>query len=187
MPTARPSGSARLGAVLSLAVLASAIAACGSATGAPPSSSPGVSPTPSPIATPTPEPTATPEPSTPGQSGVHLDIADDHDVSVVVENVTGYPLRASSGRAGDGMSVRWHEAEVVNVNDSTLRVTWVGLPIDEQIKLVASYDNGPIHLTFEQSAPPANSDATGYDRVLILSFDTPVSAGEVTTAFKQVA
>lgn len=188
MYTPRPNRN-RLGAVVILAVLAVAIAACSSATGAPPSSSPVASPTPSPVASPTPVPSATPD-SSPGQSGVKLDIADDHDVTVVLENVTGYPLKISSGRAGDGMSVRWHEAEIVNVDDSTLRVTWVGLPVDEQVKLVASFDDaagGALLLTFKQEAPPANSDATGYDRVLILSFETPVSAEEVITAFEQAA
>jgi hypothetical protein len=34
-------------------------------------------------------------------------------------------------------------------------------------------------LDFFQSAPPAYSDAVGYDRILVLSFDTLVSADDV--------
>jgi hypothetical protein len=185
LSTARSSGIARLGALLLPAALAIAIAACSSAAGAPPSSSPGASPTSSPVATPSPDPTGTPVPSAPGRTVVDLDVADSHHVSVIVDNVTGYPVRVTSGRAGDGMSVRWGVAKVVNVDDSTLRVTWAGLPVDERINLNIRFDNRPIRLTFEQQAPPANSDATGFDRVIILSFDTPVSADEVIAAFSQ--
>ena len=33
--------------------------------------------------------------------------------------------------AGDGMSVRCNEVAVENIDASTLRVTWVGLPMDD--------------------------------------------------------
>jgi hypothetical protein len=198
MPTIRPTGAARLSAILLPAVLAGTIAACSSVTGAPPSSSPGDSPTPPPIATPSPvptadptaDPTATPVPSVPADGGIKLDIADEHDVTVFVDNVTGYPVRVTSGRAGDGMSVQWGKAEIVNVDDSTLRVTWSSLPVDAQINLNISFDDatgGMILLTFKQPAPPANSDAIGFDRVIILSFDTPVLAEEVFTKFVEAA
>jgi hypothetical protein len=192
MPAVRPSVTARLGAILLPAALAVAIAACSYATGAPPSSSPGATPAPTPAVTPTPtpDPSASPVPSTPADGAVDLDISDPHDVAVVVDNVTGRPVKVTSGRAGDGMSVRWGDIEVVNVDDSTLRVTWVGLPRDEQVRLrIASDDagGGSVRLTFTQAAPPANSDATGYDRVVVLGFETPVSADAVLAAFEPAA
>ena len=54
-----------------------------------------------------------------------------HDVSGVIDDDTGSVIEASSGRAGDGMSVRCNEVAVENVDASTLRVTWVGLPMDD--------------------------------------------------------
>ena len=66
----------------------------------------------------------------------------------------------------------------------------VGLPVDAEINLKISINDangGMLLLTFEQPAPPANSDATGFDRVIILSFDTPVLAEEVFTAFTEAA
>jgi hypothetical protein len=185
-----------VGALLLPSALALAIAACGSATGALPSSSPVDSPEPSPVVTPRPTampssgPSSSPIPSSPAQEGIKLDVVDPHDVSVIVDNATGYPVRVTSGRAGDGMSVRWGDFKVVNIDASTLRVTWVGLPRDEQVKLKISFDDasgGMLKLTFTQAAPPANSDAIGFDRVIVLSFDTPVAADEVTAAFKPAA
>lgn len=187
MSTVRPTDIARLGALALPAVLAIAIAACSAPAGAQPSSSPSLSPTPPPVATPSPDPSSRPSPGTPSGHVIDLDVADDHDVSVVVENVTGHPVRVTSGRAADGMSVRWGDAKVVNLDDSTVRVTWVGLPLDERVDLRIAIDNGPILLTFAQKAPPANSDATGYDRVIVLSFDTPVQADEVLVAFTRAA
>lgn len=191
----RPTSFARprLGLAALLVVAAGVAAACGAQatpSGAP-SGSPAVTPTPAPSApatpAPTPDPTATPAPSIPGQTVVDLDVALDHEVSVVVDDLTGKLAKASTGRAGDGMSVRWFDSEVVNVDDDSLRVTWVGLPRAEQIKLSITEKNGSFVLTFEQAAPPANSDATGYDRVLILDFETLVRSEEIEVVFVEAA
>jgi hypothetical protein len=177
---------ARVAAIGLVALLAAACSVVGAGDLPTPTDPP---PSPVPTQAPGGDPTTPPSPTpdVPGPVIVDLDIADEHDVSVYVDNDTGYPIRVSSGRAGDGMSVRWFDAEVVNVDESTLRVTWVGLPRDEQVRLTVSFDNGPLLLAFDQDAPPANSDATGYDRVLVLSFDTPVSADEVIFTFTQGA
>lgn len=163
---------------LSVAVLAvgGMLAACSAATGAPPADPPG-GPTPSAPATPI--PTVAPSPSPDGDFVVDLDIATDHDVKVIVDDRGGLITGVSSGRAGDGMSVRWGDVEVVNVDADTLRVTWVGLPVDAEIGLAVTEDGSGYRLVLEQPAPPADSDALGFDRVIVLDFDGPVSADDV--------
>lgn len=176
----------RLGLAALLVVAAVVAAACG-APATPPSGSPTPAPSAPATPAPTPDPTGTPAPSIPGQTVVDLDVALEHEVSVVVDDLTGTLAKASTGRAGDGMSVRWFDSEVVNVDDDSLRVTWVGLPRAEQIRLSITERNGSFVLTFEQAAPPANSDATGYDRVLILDFETLVRSEDVEVVFVEAA
>jgi hypothetical protein len=94
-------------------------------------------------------------------------------------------VKVVSVQAGDGMTVRWFDAEVVNLDEDSIRVTWVGLPRDEQLKLSISEQDGKLVLAFEQAAPPANSDATGFDRVLVIDFDAPVSADDVKVTFAE--
>jgi hypothetical protein len=101
----------------------------------------------------------------------------------VIEDEGGLLAGAGSGRAGDGMSVRWGDVEVVNVDEDTLRVTWVGLPVDAGIRLVVSGAGDGVVLAFTQPAPPANSDAIGFDRVLVLDFASPVDAADVEATF----
>ena len=79
--------------------------------------------------TPTPAPTPTPPPSVPGS--VDLDNASGHDVSILIHDQVGDLVDAESGKPGDGMSVRWHDSIVENVDAGSIRVTWVGLPGDD--------------------------------------------------------
>jgi hypothetical protein len=164
-----------------------------------PSQAPDGGPSAPPVATPTPEPSApaTPAPATPapseqpsddpsdGRIDVDLDTATDHDVSVVITDRSGSVVGVTSGRAGDGMSVRWFDVEVENVDGNTIRVTWVGLPRDEVVSLGISEADGTFTLDFVQDAPPANSDATGFDRVLVIAFDSPVDATDVEVEFNE--
>ncbi len=151
----------------------------------------GVDPSPStPPGSPTPVPTASPKPSespTTGDLKVVLDVATDHDVSVLVTDKTGKLTDAKSGRAGDGMSVRWGDWKVENLDDSTIRLTWVGLPRDEALTLSITETGGTYELGLVQAAPPADSDAIGFDRVLVLSFDEPVSADDVDVTIRDAA
>src|SRR5690606_37764639 len=80
---------------------------------------PSASPTPPPSASPSVPPSEEPseEPSEapseePGTNRVPLDIADEHDVVVIVGDETGKLVDVVPGRAGDGMSVRWKDAKV---------------------------------------------------------------------------
>ena len=153
------------------------------------------SPAPTPAATASPVPTspATPAPATPAPTAdpvdgsvVVLDTVDDNDPSVVVDDQTGTLADVVTGHAGDGMSVRWNEAIVDQVDPRTIGVTWVGFPGEEQVVLTIDSDAGAPVLVFDQKAPYANTDALGADRVLVLTFDNDVDADKVEVAFPSV-
>lgn len=160
------------------------------APGAP--STPVASPAPSevPSQAPSEVPSDSPSPAptddiSDGRSPVDLDTATDHDVSVMVVDLSGSVADVDSGRAGDGMSVRWFDVKVENIDDRSIRVTWVGLPRDEVIDLTISASAAGYKLDFVQAAPPANSDAIGFDRVLVIAFDAPVDAADVDVEFAE--
>jgi hypothetical protein len=153
------------------------------------------SPVPSPTFAPTPAPTVVPvpvpsvPPSTPpaadGDFDVPLRDLTGHDASVVIEDKTGSLVKAESGNPGDGMSVRWFDVKVENIDAETLRVVWVGLGRDEVVRLGVSRVEDKVRLRFVQAAPPAYSDATGYDRVLNLKFDVPVRSEDVLATIQE--
>jgi hypothetical protein len=150
----------------------------------------GAGPTPSapPSATPTPNPTPTPEPTETPPGGiftVDLNTVDDHDVSIIVDDRTGTVVEVTSGNAGDGMSVRWFDMKVENLDAETLRLTWVGLPRDEAVRLFVFEENGKPKLTFVQAAPPSNSDALGIDRIVVLKFDAAIRAEDVVWSMQE--
>jgi hypothetical protein len=147
-----------------------------------PSDGPSAPPSAPPVATPTPAPREDPSD---GRIDVDLDTATDHDVSVGVLDRSGSVVDVTSGLAGDGMSVRWFDVKVENVDDNTIRVTWVGLPRDEVVSLGISESDGNFAFDFVQAAPPANSDATGFDRVLVVTFDAPVDAADIEVEFNE--
>lgn len=92
-------------------------------------------------------------------------------------------IAARSGLAGDGMSVLWHDVAVENVDADTLKITWVGLPVDEVVGLSIARVGGGLRLSFTEALPYPDTDAVGGDRVLIVDFDGQVSAGAVTASF----
>lgn len=176
-----------LSAIVAVALVAVLAVMAGVAAGGDPSPSPSggpSSPAPSAPATPS-TPPASPSPEPSDEAGIPLDIATPHDVSVIVEDETGRVVDARSGRAGDGMSVRWFDVLVENVDDDTIRVTWVGLPQDDVVRLTVSELDGKVELRFVQKSPPANSDALGHDRVLVIDFDSAVSADDVLTSVRE--
>jgi hypothetical protein len=174
---------AAIAALLVLAVVASGVVG---RTAQPGPSDPPASdaPSPSPVVTPAPSEGPTDEPSeapseAPDGFQFDLDIATPHDVSVVIDDQTGRITGAESGRAGDGMSVRWFDSIVENVDDDTIRITWVGLPQDDEVTVTVSQDGDTLAIAIDQAAPPANSDALGHDRVIEISFDGGVAAADV--------
>ena len=178
------------GLALSVVVVFAADAAYGHR---PAPTSPSDGPIATPVATPTIAPTPAParptavpsESPTGGDIAVPLKNLTGDDVSVVIDDETGTLDVASSGTPGDGMSVRWFDVQVENIDDDTLRVVWVGLPRDEIVELTMTKADGEIRLAFVQDAPPANSDALGFDRVLELSFDGPVRSEDVVTSMAE--
>ncbi len=173
--------------IAAVAVVAIAAGASGALAGPTPSASPQPSerPVSTPVVTPSPQPTVVPSPPAGGLVTVDLDVATDHDVSVVIDDATGTIVKAASGRPGDGMSVRWFDSLVETVDAQSISVTWVGLPGDEQLELRVVERDGAINLDFLQGAPPAYSDATGFDRVLVITFDRPVDPADVVVTFTE--
>jgi hypothetical protein len=168
-----------------------AIAACGTGAASPDPTSPStpapsVTPSADPTVAPTPASTPTPAPSAPadGTFTFDLDVADAHAVSAVLTDGSDRITAATSGKAGDGMSVRWSDIEIVNVDRDTLRITFVGYPQDEVIGLdfdVAAGDG--FNLLVTQKLPLPNTDALGADRVVVLDFHGDVDASDVYAAF----
>ena len=172
-------------ALVALVVVAASVALLriNSVAAAPPVASPSVAPakTPTPAPTVSPSKAPSPTPSVPSLPGsVDLENASGHDVSILIHDQVGVLVDAESGKPGDGMSVRWHDSIVENVDATSIRVTWVGLPGDAVADLGISGEAGAFVLTIVQPGPYANTDAMGEDRVLILTFDAPVSAGDVS-------
>jgi hypothetical protein len=173
-----PVAALALVAVVGITAAAASALRSGGATAAAPSDRPSAAPTssPTPSVVPTKAPSATP-PSAPGS--VILWNASGHDLSILVHDQTGDLVGAVSGKPGDGMSVGWHKAIVENVDAQTIRVTWVGLPGDDVADLGISGGGGTYTLTVVQPGPYPYTDAMGEDRILILTFDAPVSADDV--------
>ena len=148
---------------------------------------PSVAPTAKPTATPTVAPSAPPvaNPAPPvatpatGPTTIALRNASGHAVKLQIHDETGTLGSARSGRPGDGMSVRWHDANVKNAGSRTILVTWVGLPGDDVSDLNIAIRGGELVLTFVQPGPLPYTDAMGEDRILSLTFDDAVSADDV--------
>jgi hypothetical protein len=143
-------------------------------------------PTARPSAAPTAVPTVAPSaaPSA-GPLSVNLKSTSGHDVSVVIDDKSGTLVDALSGTPGDGMSVRWNKALVKNTDERTIIVTWAGLPLDGTANLSIAAEAGQYKLHLVQPAPYANTDAMGEDRILVLTFDTAVSADDVSVTFER--
>lgn len=167
--------------LLALAATAALVAGClgrAEAASPPPGASPGA--TPAPIATPSPQPSG----PTGGLFEVDLDVASPRDVSVLIKDESGVITGALSGRAGDGMSVPWNQIRVENADSDTLRVTWVGLPGDDEVRVVASGGPEDLRVVVTHLSPPENGDATGHDRVLLLDLAQDVPADTVTATLR---
>jgi hypothetical protein len=214
MPRYSPTGIAAPNLLIFAAALVALVAIAGcslgvvaaGASGAPdapapiatPARAPALTPVPNgpsdvpPTGVPQPSPAATPlVPSTPQPGGVDgivipLDVFLPHDVQLAISDREGLIDQASSGQAADGMSVGWGQAIVRNAGPRTLEVTWTGIPRDELVTLVARSDGDRMLLRFGQEAPPANSDAMGADRIVVLTFAEPIDAGHVVTDFTTV-
>ena len=171
---------------LSLAFVGLAVAltvgACSAGAGAgaptiPPASNP-------PVATPQPsqpvQPTAEPS-EDPGSDAMPLTVdlvtADDHDVRVDIVDHSGRLVGARSGRPAEGISVDTGRVNIENVDDRTLRLTWSDFAMDNALALYIDESGATAILV--QPGPVGTVDAIGADRQLVLTFDAPISAGDL--------
>ncbi|MGZ9160323.1 MAG: hypothetical protein ACXW4T_04070 [Candidatus Limnocylindrales bacterium] len=178
-----------IAAALAIAVIVVLAAMASGALGRTPTPSPVPSTPPSaqPTVVPTPVPSPVPSDVADGPIVVDLDTADANDVSVEIDDATGVVVKATTGRARDGMSVRWGEIDVQNVDADTLKLTWSGWPMDEVIDLDITADGDGYALAFSQKLPYPNTDAMGADRVLVLDFDHAVDAADISASFSPAA
>jgi hypothetical protein len=148
----------------------------------PVSTSAPVTPTPVP-STPAPTPAASGGPADGGQDAIpialDLDTFDGHAVSLDIVDRTGSVTSATSGRPGDGASVDAYAVDVVNVDDRTIRLTWIDYPIDNRLTLFVDEADGHLQLLLVQPEPTGGTDAIGFDRQVVLAFDHDVDASTV--------
>ena len=173
---------AALALIAVVAACSGAAAPYATATPAPTAVPTGARVVPPPPASP-PTPSSTPRPGGVGAAPIDLAVALGPDVSVVVTDRSGGLVGAESGKAGDGMSVRWGDAIVKNLDPKTIQVTWAGFPRDETIGLVIEDHGNGVLLRFGQDAPYPNTDAMGADRVMVFTFAEQVSADDVAVEF----
>ena len=144
-----------------------------------------VTPTPAPIVTPgpvvEPEPVATPEPTDGGDDAmpltVDLETTDGHDVYVDIVDRYGLLESAESGHPAEGMSVEPFTLKIENLDERTLKLTWVDFGIDNALEL-HFFQEGKVFVMI-QPDPDGDVDAMGFDRELILTFEEPISADDI--------
>jgi hypothetical protein len=161
------------------------------------SAAPDPTPVPTAVATPVATPVTTPRPdSTPASSpspdeggldampiAVELDTFDGHRVSIDIVDRTGSIVSAVSGRLGDNPSA--DGLAVTNVDARTLQLTWVDFPIDNRLALFVDDVDGHLRLLLIQPGPTVVTDAIGFDRQLVLTFDHAVNASTVETIIQE--
>jgi hypothetical protein len=141
--------------------------------------------TPTPVAT---QPAPTPGTTAPsiGDRTVRLLTGSGSAVEVVIDDPEGWIVGARAEQADATMSVRWFESIVENADTAgyDIRLTWVGFPRDETVRLeVSQATNGKIRLHFIQDGPPPNSDGLGEDRVMVLSLPDEIGPDSVQVTF----
>jgi hypothetical protein len=178
----QPLAALLLGAVAVVAFVA-AVVVSRPAGAASPVASPTTRPSAAPSAAPTVAPSAAPS-AAPNDGSLTIGLAStsNHDVTLKIHDESGKVAKAVSGTPGDGMSIRWHDADVQNVDARTIAIKWAAFPRDEVVDLGVSAKGGQYLLTFVQAAPYPHTDAMGEDRILILTFDAPVSANDVVVS-----
>ena len=145
-----------------------------------PSATPVASPSSGPSATPVPVPSAQPSKAPSGQRSVELRNVSGHQVTALVSDTGDRLVEAASGLPGDGMSVQWHKAIVTQSGTRAITVTWAGLPRDDTVDVTVDAVDGRLHVTIVQAGPVPDSDAMGEDRAIVLTFDGPVAADDVS-------
>jgi len=122
----------------------------------------------------------TPAPTDDGsevQTIVNLETADGHDVSVELSEIVDLLYGAESGHPAEGMSVEPYTLQIENLDERTLKLTWVDFGIDNELALYG-FQDGKV-LVMVQPEPTTDVDAISFDRELILTFKEPIPAGDI--------
>ena len=139
---------------------------------------PGPGATPSGTPVPTSKPIVTPAPtSKPFSRPV---------VGTPIELVVADPGRilVDGGAARqDDMQIRWFESTVAQLAPNAIRVRWTAYADQGPARVTATESNGKVTLTITQKAPPAQSDAEGLDRVMVLYFAHDIDATDIVVEF----
>ena len=182
------SGLRRTGAVLILGALvlggsiatAAAFSGGGSSGGEDPASPAPSAPVVTPAPVITPEPIESPAPTDDGSdvpTVIDLETADGSNVTVDLSEIVDLLDGAESGHPAEGMSVEPYTLKLENLDERTLKLTWVDFGIDNELALYR-FQDGKV-LVMVQPEPDSDVDAVGFDRELILTFKEPVSADDI--------
>lgn len=113
---------------------------------------------------------------TPGGPGrVTLTTASNSTITIDVVDGSGTVVAAASGEPGDGATVEPYTVAVANHDATTLSLHWVGGPCDLQDTLMVD-PTGRRLLIVE---PECTGDSIVFDRILLVTFSAPVSAGDI--------
>lgn len=137
---------------------------------APPPTAPAVSATPA-------TPAASTAASAAAESQVHvvLSVATPDAVTIDVTDGSATLVGATSGTPGDGATVDAYKLSVANISETRLRLTWVGGPCHSANTL--SIDAARHQFLLVQ--PECAGDAIATDRILDLTFSSPIRAADV--------
>ena len=158
---------------------------------------PGFGGDPTPPATPTPAPTQpaptpTVEPSVPAPTPdialgpIRLAVVSGSVVNVDIDDPDGIVTGAVAEQANPGMSFAWNNSKVEDLGDGRYRITWVGYPRDEEVRLeVSETESGGVLLHFAQAAPLPNTDGEGEDRVMVIELAQAIDANDIEVTFER--
>jgi hypothetical protein len=176
----RAAGVILLGALVLGGTFATAAAFNGRGSSSEEDPGPAV-PSRSPVITPSPAPLLTPEPTDGGDDAMPIKVdlmtADGHDVYVDIVDRFSLLESAESGQPAEGMSIDPYTLEIENLDERTLKLTWVDFGIDNALEL-HFFQDGKV-LVLVQPEPDGDVDAMGFDRELILTFEEPISADDI--------
>jgi hypothetical protein len=179
----RNSGKSMVSAILAgLVLVGCAASSAPSTTPAPAATaapSPATSGSSEPSLPPTAAPTDAPQPTAGGSIGarfnVDLTLSTGRTVSIEVKDDSGMLIEAISGTPGDGASVADGTIDLKNGGPNVLTLTWSGPPCAADNFMLI--EGGAARMTVVQ--PVCSGDAIALDRVLVLTFSSPVSATSV--------
>ena len=149
-------------------------------------------PTPSPTAPAPTQPAETPAPtvSAPAPTPdialgpIRLAVASGSVVNVTIDDPERLLTGAAANQASPGMSFAWFNSDVTRLENGAYRVTWVGYPRDEEVRLeVSRGESGKLLLHFIQAAPLPNTDGEGEDRVMVIELAEPIDATDIEVTF----